>query len=72
MRNFLDNQRVSVTDPEHPMHGMSGTVVRLRRLDVGAWVNMDRDLPIDLRTFGATDPRRNHALLYPQECKSKA
>ena len=69
MKRFENGQRVRVSDPEHPMVGEVGTVRRLRKIDGGAWVEMDRDLPLDLRTFPADDPRRNHALLYPDECE---
>jgi hypothetical protein len=63
-------QRVRITsESKDEMVGKLGTVVRLRRTDNGAWVNMDRDLPIALRSFPEHDPRRRHMLVYPDECE---
>ncbi len=71
MKRFKDKQRVIVKNPTHPMVGETGTVCRLRRCDEGAWVNMDRDLPGDLRSFPENDSsgRKNHTILYPSDCE---
>ena len=68
MDRFQNGQRIRVIEPTHPMVDMTGTVVRLRRCDYQAWVDMDADLPMDLRSFPANDSRRNHMLLWPDEC----
>ena len=68
MKNFQNGQRIVVAHPEHPCVGKVGTVVRLLRRDESAWVNMDDDLPLDLRSFGVEDSRRNHINLWPDEC----
>lgn len=68
MDRFKDNQRVRVSDPESPLLGKAGTVVRLRRADDRAWVRMDDTLPMDLRVFPEGDDRANHAMLWPEEC----
>lgn len=68
---FENGQRVVVVNPEHPMVGEAGTVVRLlRRTIEEAWVEMDKNLPLDLRCFPADDPhgRRNHTLLLRADC----
>lgn len=69
MDSFQNNQKIIVTDAEHPCHGKTGTVVRLRRADDAAWVRMDEDLPMDLRSFPADDERRNHIMLWPEDCE---
>ncbi len=71
MEIFSNNQRVIVTDSDNPLIGEAGKVVRLRRSDRAAWVNMDRDVPEGLRSFPSTDPdgRANHVILYPWECE---
>lgn len=53
------------------LRGKIGTVVRLRMCDDGAWINMDQDIPDELRSFPADDASRrgNHVLLYPDECE---
>ena len=70
MRQFTNNQRVIVDQPEclDELRGRTGTVVRLRRCDGAAWVDMDDDIPDGARSFPHDDDRRNHVLLYPQEC----
>ncbi len=72
MERFRDGQRVIVTRPDHPMVEKIGRVVRLRMSDCGAWVNMDDDLPVELRSFPSDDPhgRANHTILYPSECEA--
>ena len=51
--------------------GMTGTVVRLLRSGSGAWVDMDRELPREVRRFPIDDPygRGRHLMLYPAECE---
>lgn len=68
MKRFKDNQRVRVL--VGALTGREGTVVRLRRGDDGAWVNMDAELPPRLRAFPAKDQRARHAMLYPDECEA--
>lgn len=70
IRKFNNNQRVRVSEPKNQLLGKAGTVVRLRRADDGAWVNMDDALPDNLRSFPAGDKagRENHTILFPEEC----
>lgn len=70
MIRFSLHERVRVDDSQSPLHGKTGTVVRLRHADTGAWVNMDDALPDERRSFPADDPhgRANHVLLYPEDC----
>lgn len=68
MKRFENGQRVIVSNPEHPCFGKAGSVVRLRRMDESAFVNMDDPLPGDLASFPEGDSRRNHILMYPDEC----
>lgn len=69
MNRFENGQRVTVTAQHHPCKGKAGTVARLRRADAAAWVNMDDPLPGDLASFPRGDERRNHMMLYPDECE---
>lgn len=76
MREFRDNQRVLVTDTDHPLVGMFGTVARLRRCDECAWVRMD-SRPLGAKEcfpFLADDPsgRGTHTLLHPDQCEPSA
>lgn len=67
MITFTHGQRViAVSVPD--IHGKSGTVVRIRHADNGAWVKMDESLPAHLQAFPSSDSRANHILLYPEEC----
>lgn len=66
LRSFRDGQRVTVIAAAHQLHGRTGTVVRMRRGDDGAWVRMDERLPPNLVLFA--DERARNALLYPDEC----
>jgi len=72
VKPFRGNQRVLVLDPEHGAHHMTGTVVRLRRSDNAAWVNIDDDCwRKELAAFtDESDPRHRHVLLYPEQCVS--
>lgn len=72
MKRFSNGQRVVVTDSAHELHGVSGTVVRLRHADDAAWVQMDAH-PLSAKClfpFGDDegDPRQNNAMLWPNEC----
>lgn len=69
MRRFNNGQRITVVAADSPFIGESGTLVRLLRRSNEAWVNMDRDLPIDLRSFPDGDERKNHVCLWPQDCQ---
>ena len=71
MRSFEDGQRVILDQPEaHKLlKGKAGRVVRRRRADAAAWVEMDDDIPVQYRHFPAGDRRCNHVMLYPQECR---
>lgn len=71
MKSFQDGQivRVMNPDPDHlSLKGQKGMVMRLRRADEGAWVDME-SLPADLKRFPAGD-RSNHVLLWPDECEN--
>jgi hypothetical protein len=67
MKRFRPAQRVVIA-PDYPDAGLTGTVVRLRRADDGAWVNLDTDPPDARRAFPANDSRARHVLLFPDEC----
>jgi len=66
MKTFKNNPRVKVISG--PLDGKTGTVVRRRLGDNGAWVDMDEDIPEDLASFSRDDHRRNNVLLYPEDC----
>lgn len=68
LKRFRLGQRIVVADRAAPIVGRSGTVVRLLRRDESAWVNMDEDLPDNLRRFGLSDDRANHINLWPDQC----
>jgi hypothetical protein len=69
LQKFADGQRVRVLPP-HKLANRTGTVVRLRRAEYGAWVAMDEQLPTELRVFPPGDKRERHASLYPDECEA--
>jgi hypothetical protein len=69
MKRFSNNQVVTVTDVEHELTGKSGIVCRLRMADDGAWVAMNDPLPDHLASFPKGDSRRDHIILYPDECE---
>jgi len=73
MKQFHNDQQVRLVNPPSRLKGMqgwTGTVVRLRRNDNGAWVRMDRILPSKIRVFDDPDDTRFcHLLLFPDECK---
>lgn len=49
---------------------ITGTVVRLRKSDNGAWVALDRRATADVHPFAADDPhgRGVNVLAYPDGC----
>lgn len=70
MKSFRNHNRIRVTGPG-PIKGKTGTVVRLRHGDNGAWVKMDEDLPGELISFpDPHDDRHRHVMLYPDECEA--
>ena len=82
MKNFKTNDRVrivamdamdrsddiAVIEAQALMAGRTGTVRRLLRRDISAWVQMDDELPSALAIFPADDPRGRNMLLWPSEC----
>lgn len=66
---FKNHMDVRVTDENHPCYGMMGKVVRLRLCDAGAWVCMEKDLPVQCQSFPGGDDRFRHLVLYPDECQ---
>jgi len=69
VKRFYPDQRVLVTAGD--LAGRKGGVVRMRRCDDGAWVDMDEDLPEHLQAFPPDDEcgRHRHVLLYPWLCE---
>jgi len=59
----------AVTAAQQMMPGRTGTVVRLLRRDISAWVRMDTDLPAALASFPSDDMRGRNILLWPDECE---
>lgn len=69
MKAFKNNQRVKIT-VAGPLFCRTGTVVRLRMKDNGAFVAIDGDpIPDDIRLFPANDKRGNHQLFFPEDCE---
>lgn len=77
MVRFKDGQRVLVKAVGQyeriEIPPTLGTVRRLRRADVGAWVELDSMPDDNLRSFPADDAggRGNHVLAYPEDCEAK-
>lgn len=69
MSGFENGQRVIVTAQHHPLKGKAGAVVRLRRSDEAAWINMDDPIDSRFAEFPRGDARRNHQMFYPEECE---
>ena len=65
MIRFHNNQRVTVVDGDDA--GKTGTVVRLRMSDDGAWVKLDSE-PAHPR-FPADDSRHCDVMLYPEQAE---
>jgi hypothetical protein len=59
----INGQRVKVISGEE--HGKTGTVVRVRISDSGAWVRLDSE-PVK-PIFPCGDNRHNDVVLYPEE-----
>ena len=54
----------------HPLFGQIGTVWRVHMRNDDAWVEMNVDLPDELRSFfGEDDERRNSIELSPKDCE---
>jgi hypothetical protein len=70
MKKFSNNQSVTVSNPDHPLVGKSGIVVRLLIRDNSAWIAMNDPLPDDLRSFPLDDAygRGNHIVIFPEDC----
>jgi hypothetical protein len=66
---FLPIENEDGTEDWRALGDRLGTVVRLRRCDDGAWVRMDADLPLSLRSFTADDNRTRDIILYPEDCE---
>lgn len=71
MTRFHGGQRIVVTRADHPMVGEFGRVVQVARRYASSWVDMERDLPGDLRTLPVDDPggRKNYMYFYASECE---
>ena len=69
MTSFHNGQHVEVVEPtpvHHALKGKAGTIVRLlHRSADEAWVEMDDDLPFEIRLFD--DERSRHVLLFLDE-----
>ena len=75
MTSFHNGQRVEVVEPtpeHHALKGKAGTIVRLlRRSTYGAWVEMDDELPPEIRQFPIDDGRSRHVLLFLDEVEEE-
>ena len=69
MKHFEQYQRVKAITTSHPLFGQTGTVWRLHMRDSDAWVDMDTDLPDELRSFDKEDDRCNLIELSPNDCE---
>lgn len=70
MVTFRKGMSVRVLDSVDEVGGETGRVSDLHHLHPDwAWIEMDRSLPLMLRTFGLSDPRRNWMLFTPVECE---
>jgi hypothetical protein len=71
MKRFALGQRIRVhhTDKAAFLGGAPGTVVRLRRADDGAWIELDeRSAVPNAHPFPQGDARERHVLCYPPGC----
>jgi hypothetical protein len=69
MKNFQNQDRVEVYSGH--LEGLQGTVIRLRRCDIGAWVRMDSK-PENFKhvfPFPDSDERSNDIVMHPMECR---
>lgn len=69
LKKFEDGQRVRVVEEESLLRGKVGTVARILT-NGSAFVNMDEDIPSQLRSFEPPDPRANHVILFADECEA--
>jgi len=70
MRTFRYNQRITITDAQHPLRSQHGTVRKLQISSKRAWVAMEVELPEALRSFPAGDTRQRWLLLEPGQCEA--
>lgn len=71
LERFENQMRIRVVDPdeEHaPLKDHVGLVVRLRMQDESAWIRMVDPLPEGVAVFPKDDERRDHVILWPDEC----
>ncbi len=71
MDTFRNCTKIIVTEEGHAANGMEGTIARKCMADAGAWVNLP-GLPKSLASFPDGDSRRDHILLYPDQCSEQA
>ena len=69
LKKFEDDQRVRVIEEDSLLRGKVGTVARIRT-NGSAFVNMDEDIPSQLRSFEPPDSRANHVILFAEECEA--
>ena len=72
MERFNLHGRIQVVAPDDDhleLLGRCGTITRKLMRDEYAWVNMDHPLPEHLARFPVGDSRRNHIILWPDECQ---
>lgn len=71
MKRFKLGMVVRVTEHETlpELNGRTGKVSRLCHDGDSAWVTFDEDIPDEVRSFPATDDRRNNKRLYRDECE---
>lgn len=77
LTKFTLGQAVRVVSPDAENAGLldrAGRVVRLRRADNAAWVEMDEPIPASVHApfRGETDGRERHVMLWPNECAARA
>src|SRR5258708_2404795 len=66
---FKNGQTVTIRNHDHPLIRKTGVVVRLLWRDDSAWVRMNEPLPDNLARFPKGDSRRDHILLFPEDCE---
>jgi len=75
-KHWKVGQKIRVVNPELEQHqvlrGETGTITRRCISDISAWVEMDKELPEELRVFPKEDSRGKHINLYPDECEHVA
>ena len=71
MKEFTGpGQRVKISDELSVLNGRTGTVTLVRKLDGGAWIDIDGGLPDGLRRFpkGDSGGRENWIVFCPDQC----